>query len=208
LIKFLLKGLALFVHDIELVKIFSAAPLLATVPVACVRDIMIRKVPKNIVAQILVLGVVMRIVSAFLIPITPMDFVWSMIYPFVLLYVLMRGWKLSLIGGGDVKLWFAVAFLVPPTLPQQVVFTLGVLIFGGFLSCYYLWLRRGRKAAGGGPIFLRPALRQAWLLSRMHRVERRRALRGTGIPYAVAISLSALTTVILFPVIHLGWAGI
>jgi len=111
--------------------------------------------------------------------------------------VLFAVWVLGLMGGGDVKLWAATALLIPPQLQTELDFYLRVFLLGGLLGIIYLALwplvRRARKAGAGraiaaGAITPRPKT----LLGRIARAEAWRIGRRGPLPYACAISASAI----------------
>ena len=107
-------------------------------------------------------------------------------------YCWRRGW----IGGGDVKLLTACAFLVPPASVPELV--LGTAIAGGLLALLYLALARLPPGAAtlnpvGHPVG-HPAGRPAGMMQRIWRVERRRIRRGLSLPYACAIAAGAALT--------------
>jgi prepilin peptidase CpaA len=96
-------------------------------------------------------------------------------------------WRRNWIGGGDVKLLAACAFLVPPaSLPE---FMLSTAIAGGLLALFYLGLARLLPDSA-------PSSRanRASLIPRILRVERRRIRRGQSLPYCCAITAGVLLT--------------
>ncbi len=111
--------------------------------------------------------------------------------------VLFAIWVLGLMGGGDVKLWAATALLIPPHLQLELSFYLHVFLLGGLLGIIYLALwplvrrassRRLRHAPVPGVIASRPKT----LLRRIARAEAWRIGRRGPLPYACAISASAI----------------
>ena len=97
-------------------------------------------------------------------------------------------WAFGAIGGGDVKLWAATALLIPPFWSPALWFFLRVIMFGGLLAIVYLLLclvvRKPRASQAGG------------LLRRVARVEAWRISRRGPLPYAMAISGSAILTLL------------
>jgi Flp pilus assembly protein protease CpaA len=188
-----------------IVRIISAVPLLALACHISVYDMLRRKVLNRTVLQLFCMALPIHLVNCWILQVSLQDFLYSMAWPIALLFVLAEGWKRGLVGGGDAKLWPVVALLMPPTLTQQVISTLGIPLCGGLLSMFYLWLRRGRHTTSR---IIPPAPAGSGFWKRIIRVERRRVLRGIGVPYACAIVVAPLITVIAFPLSHLGWAGI
>ena len=93
-----------------------------------------------------------------------------------------RGW----LGGGDVKLLGATAFLLPPD--RVPGFILAVALAGGVLAAVYLLLERIVPAP-------RLRMRTSFLL-RVCAVECRRINRRSSLPYATAISAAAILTLV------------
>lgn len=91
--------------------------------------------------------------------------------------VWLRGW----LGGGDVKLFAAIATLVPPA--EVPVALAAAMLAGGPLALLYA------ATAGRVPV---PAGRPRSLLARALRAEAWRLSRGGPLPYAVAIAAGTL----------------
>jgi prepilin peptidase CpaA len=88
-------------------------------------------------------------------------------------------------GGGDVKLLIAIAFLLPPAdIPPALA---AIAIAGGVLALLFLALRPRLRHHR-----LRPAGRSASLVRRAWAAELWRIRRGGPLPYAVAISAGTL----------------
>lgn len=144
---------------------------------AAVHDVIARTIPDLIPAAILVAALVLNLMSgSVLLPLAAMAAVAAVM---LLLY-----W-LRLMGGGDVKLLVAIAFLLPPAdIPPAIA---AIAIAGGLLALMFLALRprlRRRRLA--------PAGRSAPLLRRAWAAELWRIRRGGPLPYAVAISAGTL----------------
>jgi prepilin peptidase CpaA len=103
-------------------------------------------------------------------------------------YCWRRGW----IGGGDVKLLTACAFLVPPASVPELI--LSTAIAGGLLALFYMAL--ARVTSGDGPRMTSAGAppRPAGLLPRVWRAERRRIRRGLSLPYSCAIAAGVALT--------------
>jgi prepilin peptidase CpaA len=97
-------------------------------------------------------------------------------------------WRLGWIGGGDVKLLAACAWLVSPALVPRLVLT--TAIAGGGLACVYLTLR---WLFGAARAQTHAALSRS-LVVRIWRVERRRIERRPTLPYGCAIAVGTLLT--------------
>ncbi len=125
--------------------------------------------------------------------------------------VLFAIWVLGLMGGGDVKLWAATALLIPPQLQPELDFYLRVFLLGGLLGLVYLALwpvaRRVRQSnaarilaartlAAGLPQNMPAAGRPKSLLRRIARAEVWRIGRRGPLPYACAISVSAIVALL------------
>ena len=97
-------------------------------------------------------------------------------------------WRRGWLGGGDVKLLAAAAFLLPPG--RVPGFVAAVALAGGVLALLYLALERllGRHAPDG------QAARRPARLRRILAIERRRIVRRSSLPYATAISVAAILT--------------
>jgi prepilin peptidase CpaA len=98
-------------------------------------------------------------------------------------------WRFGWLGGGDVKLLAACAWLVSPAqVPQLVLLT---AIAGGVLACLYLTLNRVMKYASRAQAC---ATRPQSLAARIWHVERWRIRRRAPLPYGCAIAVATLLT--------------
>jgi prepilin peptidase CpaA len=148
---------------------------------AAAHDFAVRTVPNWLPLSLFADGVLLRLLDhTLLIGL----FVTAITFAFLFAVWLLRG-----VGGGDVKLWAATVLLIPPSLQPQLSFLAGVLLLGGFLALLYLVLcfvvPRPRASRRGG------------FLVRILRTEAWRIGRRAPLPYAFAISASAL--LILLP---------
>jgi len=111
--------------------------------------------------------------------------------------ILFAVWLAGAIGGGDAKLWPAAAMLIPPYVQPEINFFLRVVLIGGLLAFIYLalWLvlpkRRGRPASRASGLGRRVLRAEAWRIGR----------RGP-LPYALAISGSAIISILPFSLTH------
>ncbi|MDE8348774.1 MAG: prepilin peptidase [Acidocella sp.] len=114
---------------------------------------------------------------------------------FVALFII---WFSGLMGGGDVKLWAATVLLIPPHWQVEMSFFLRVLLIGGALAVLYLalWLPVSRRRAQTANVPAIVRARAQSLLQRIARAEVWRISRRGPLPYAVAISGSAILTLL------------
>lgn len=190
----------------SLLRVLSAAPVIVLAGWAAFQDVLRRLIPNKVVFQILLIGVVLRVVSIFLLHLGIFQVLAAFLWPALLLFVLMIGWQAGLTGGGDIKLWAALAMLVPATFAQQADFTLGVLLCGGVLSMGYLVMRVRAQMGRSTP----PAPCGASLWCRVARIEMWRSRHNIGTPYGTAIAASAILTTVFAPMLHaslLSWAA-
>ena len=93
----------------------------------------------------------------------------------------LRGW----LGGGDAKLFAAVAVLLPP--PEVPIAIAAAMLAGGPLALVYA------AAANRVPV---PSRQRTTLLGRAARAEAWRLTRGGPLPYAVAIAVGTLAVLV------------
>jgi prepilin peptidase CpaA len=148
--------------------------------IASLNDIATRTIPDLAPLGLLVIGVALRLTDG-----------TAAAALFTSAAVLLLGalcWRFGWLGGGDVKLLAACAWLVSPALvPQLVLLT---ALAGGVLACFYLtlsWMSRVSRAA---PRSARPHS----LAGRIWRVERWRIRRRPALPYGCAIAVATLFT--------------
>jgi prepilin peptidase CpaA len=95
-------------------------------------------------------------------------------------------WRFGALGGGDVKLLAACAWLVPPALvPELLLLT---ALAGGVLACVYLALSRLARTPQTAP----SAGRTRSLVRRIWRAEWWRIRRRAALPYGCAIAVATL----------------
>jgi prepilin peptidase CpaA len=175
--------------DFDFVTYVFGILAIALLTYAALHDVAARTVPNWLPLCVLVLGCAARVADHTIIT--------ALIIAAVTFAVLFAIWVFGLMGGGDVKLWAATALLIPPQLQPELDFYLRVFLLGGLLGIIYLalwpvvrWARRAgasRVSASGGP-----ARRPAGLLRRVARAEAWRIGRRGPLPYACAISASAI----------------
>lgn len=154
-------------------------PSLALLLFAALHDVALRTVPNIVPALLILAGVLLRLASGNLLAGAA-----CMAAVFVATALCwQRGWM----GGGDVKLYAACALLVPPGLVMN--FILASALAGGALALLYLALRAVSPKRPNG-------LRPQTFLARLVRAESRRVRRGGPLPYASAIALGAICTLI------------
>ncbi len=165
--------------DVVLPAAISAAAV-CILAYAALHDLAVRTVPNCLCVGLFSLGVLLRLTEHSL-----LDGLLMSAGTFLILFII---WALGAIGGGDVKLWAATALLIPPLWTPALWFFLRVIMFGGLLAIVYLLLclvvRRPRASQAGG-LLRRLARAEAWRISR----------RGP-LPYALAISGSAILTLL------------
>jgi prepilin peptidase CpaA len=97
-------------------------------------------------------------------------------------------WRFGWLGGGDVKLLAACAWLMPPMMvPKLVLLT---ALTGGVLACVYLILSCVARASHTPVGVSRPRS----LAGRIGRVEWWRIRRRAAMPYGCAIAVATLLT--------------
>jgi prepilin peptidase CpaA len=160
----------------ELLCILAAALLVY----AALHDFAARTVPNWLPAALFCLGFALRLADHSLLT--------GLLICAITFAVLFAIWLLGAVGGGDVKLWAATALLIPPLLQPQLAFFLRVVILGGGLALLYLLLcfvvPKPRASRAGG------------LVKRVLRAEAWRIGRRAPLPYAFAISASAIVTLL------------
>ncbi len=147
---------------------------------AAMHDFAVRTVPNWLPLSVFAVGVLLRL--------TDHTLITGLIIAAITFLCLFALWLLRGVGGGDVKLWAATVLLIPPLLQPQLTFLAGVLLLGGFLALLYLLL-----------CFVIPkprASQQGGFLVRVLRAEAWRIGRRAPLPYAFAISASALLTLL------------
>jgi prepilin peptidase CpaA len=154
---------------------------------AALHDLAARTVPNWLPLCLAVIGVLMRLADHML-----RDGLIIAASTFAVLFVV---WVFGFMGGGDVKLWAATALLIPPHLMPELAFFERVFLLGGLLGLIYLalWplLRRARRrATSAGPA------RGKALAGRVLRAEAWRIARRGPLPYACAIAVSAIVTLL------------
>jgi Flp pilus assembly protein protease CpaA len=194
-------------HYVEELQIISAILLFILAGFGAFSDILHRLIPNKIVLQILGVGVVMRVLFFLALPhFGAVDMIASMLGPMVLLVFLYSfGWSTGVVGAGDVKLWVACCYIIPPTETQQIGYIFAVGILGGLLSAFYIALRyRSMKQR-----FFRPFVKGTPWPLRIIRIEKWRSARSRRcLPYGVAIAAGAIVTPIFIPLTLHGLMGL
>ncbi len=156
----------------SLLALLPAAGLLL---LAVQKDLCFRSVPNWISGAIVLLGTVLRFGDGTLAA--------AALAASLLFVCLAALWQLGILGGADVKLMAASGLLVPPaSVPGYCV---AVLMCGGVLSLCYLGLR----------VLPAPAFPAGRRRARLFRLERRRARRGDGLPYVLAVAAGAFISI-------------
>jgi prepilin peptidase CpaA len=152
----------------------------ALLGIASLKDIAVRTIPDAVSLGLLAIGVAIRVADG--------NELSALVASSAVFVVTALSWRCGWLGGGDVKLVTACAWLVPPSLVPTLVLTTAVV--GGVLACLYLslsWLARPTSR----PIC---SLRPQSLAGRIWRVERWRISRHAGLPYGCAIAVATLLT--------------
>jgi prepilin peptidase CpaA len=161
-----------------------SVPAAALLVYAALHDFAARTVPNWLPLAIFGLGVALRLDDHGLII--------GLLICAVTFAVLFGIWLLGAVGGGDVKLWAATALLIPPLLQPQVAFFTRVVLLGGGLALLYLLLCLVVPKPRAATV---PA-RQRNRFKRVLRAEAWRIGRRAPLPYAFAISASAIMTLL------------
>jgi prepilin peptidase CpaA len=150
--------------------------------IATLNDLAARTIPDRVSLGLAAIGVAARLADG--------NAAAAFVASAVVFVLAALCWRFGWLGGGDVKLLAACAWLAPPPLvPQLVLLT---AIIGGILACLYLalgWLIAQHTA----PV---PTGRPRALAARVWRVERWRIRRRASLPYGCAISVAALFTLL------------
>jgi prepilin peptidase CpaA len=154
--------------------VFSAGLLLG----ALLHDVAVRTIPNWIPAGLAIAGLVLRVQQG--------NAIAGIGIALLLLIVLGALWLRGFIGGGDMKLIPAVAFVLPPS--GVPAFVLSVAVAGGILALFYLALSFLVPRPGPG--------RRHGFLARMLKAEVWRMHRRGPLPYAVAVAVGALPSFI------------
>ncbi len=162
---------------------------LALLVYAALHDFAARTIPNWLPLCLLADGAAWRIADHSLLPAAAVAG-----FTFAVLFII---WVLGAIGGGDVKLWSATALLIPPRLQPELDFFLQVFVIGGLLALVYLglWLVLPKPRPA-------PLARARGLVKRALRAEAWRIGRRGPLPYAFAISASAIITLLPFSLTH------
>ena len=97
------------------------------------------------------------------VPIQVVHFTPSALAPLILLFgVLLSGWHIGAIGGGDVKLWAIWWLWTPPGLIWTgAMVSMGLWVFGGLFRRWVLRVPRGQKSPAAWVV----VLYGAWLIA-------------------------------------------
>jgi prepilin peptidase CpaA len=167
-------SIAVFLHP----AILALAAIM--LGVASLNDIAVRTIPDLASLGLVIIGTAARVADHDLLPALAVSS-----------SVLVLGtlcWRLGWLGGGDVKLLTACAWLVPPSLVPQLV--LVTAIAGGVLACLYLALSCVARALCRPT----PAAHPQSLVGRIGRTEWWRIRRRAALPYGCAIATATLLT--------------
>jgi prepilin peptidase CpaA len=137
---------------------------------AALHDIAVRTVPNCVGLALLPIGLILRLLSG--------DLLLGLGLAAAVFAVAFVLWLLGVMGGGDTKLFGAVALVAPPDrLPHLL---LAIALCGGVLALFYLIMSY---------VVTRPrAGRPRTIVARIAKAERWRLSRRGPLPYAVAIA--------------------
>jgi prepilin peptidase CpaA len=145
---------------------------------ACLKDIATRAIPNMAATGLAVIGIAARVADH------------SAVMAFASSALVFLGgalcWRFGWVGGGDVKLLAACAWLVPPPQVPHLIYL--TAIAGGVLACLYLALS---CVARGSPAPVSVARPHA-LVQRIARAEWWRIRRRASLPYGCAIAAATL----------------
>jgi prepilin peptidase CpaA len=167
---------------ILLLRPYLLVAAVALLIIASLGDIASRTIPDLAPVGLLVIGAALRLAD------------YSVASAFVAsMAILAAGalcWRFGWLGGGDVKLLAASAWLVAPTLVPRLILLTALL--GGALACLYLilgWLARAQPARSR-------MQRRLSLGLRILRAEWWRIRRRASLPYGCAITGATLLVLI------------
>ncbi len=161
-------------QQITLVYIIPTAAILLLLT-AAFHDIALRTIPNAVSTGLALIGIAFRMRDGGIVP--------SLLLAVVVFVTAVLCWQRGWMGGGDVKLIAATAFVVPP---QQVGnLLLLTALCGGVLGVFYLALSRLMRA--------QPSDQPRGALRRILRAERWRICRGAPLPYGLAIAFGGIT---------------
>jgi prepilin peptidase CpaA len=170
------------ISTVVLVHVAALGIAMALLGVASIHDVATRTIPDMAPLGLLLLGVVWRAADG--------D-VPAALGASVVVFVLgALCWRLGWIGGGDVKLLVACAWLVSPGLVPHLA--LATAVAGGGLATLYLSLQWVLLAAHAGA----HVRRSRSLAVRIWRVERWRIQHRPALPYGCAIAAGTIFTLI------------
>ena len=142
---------------------------------AAAQDVVARTIPHWAVAGIVATGVLLRFTDGGLAP--------SCLTAALIFAAASILWSAGWMGGGDAKLFGAVAIILPPA---SILSALSATAAAGAVLALPYLLLRGRL---GRPV---PGGRSLGVLVRSWRAERFRLHRGGPVPYGVAIAFGAV----------------
>lgn len=162
---------------------------------AALHDLAARTVPNWLPVCLLAIGVIARSADHSL---------WHGLVVALAAFIILFGiWFSGAMGGGDVKLWAATVLLIPPHWQPQLTFFLRVLLIGGALALLYLALwwpmsrfRRAVSHAAAPHAAAAKSFAPSGLFQRVLKAEIWRISRRGPLPYALAISASAILSLL------------
>lgn len=183
--------------SIEFLRIASAVPAIGITWYAAARDIATRKITNKTILLTIYIGLVLHIASAVVFHLSIWQDIAGLLWTVGFLFVLMIGWNFRLIGGGDVKLWAAMTLIIPLSVIQQQSLVLAVFVAGGIEAMIYQGIYMLGQAKSMR--FVSPAPKGSSIVKRIAKIELRRAVRRTSMPYGVAIAIGTTFTILVLP---------
>lgn len=167
---------------IDLLRLALLTSAMLCLGLASINDLATRTIPDRSAFALLLIGLVLRLIdgtASVALALSATVLAWAALC-----------WRFGWIGGGDVKLLAACAWMVPPPWVPDLL--LAIALAGGLLAGFYLVLHR-MTAARRLP---RPAGRRRSLAVRVLRAERWRLMRRPSLPYGCAIAAGTLITLV------------
>lgn len=149
---------------------------------ASINDLAARTIPDLSAFALLLIGLVLRLIdgtASVALALSATVFIFAALC-----------WRSGWVGGGDVKLLAACAWMVPPPWVPDLLLAIGLA--GGLIAVFYLILHRMTAACR----LPRPAGRRRSLAVRVLRAERWRLMRRPSLPYGCAIAAGTLITLV------------
>jgi len=166
------------VFSTPIMHLFLPAAATSLLMIAALKDIAVRSIPDFVSIGLIVIGFTARTASQ--------DATAALAASSIVFIVGALCWRQGWLGGGDVKLGAACAWLMAPALVPR--FMLLTALVGGALACLYLIIGWFAKRPHAPDMAARPRS----LVARVWRIEQWRISRQGSLPYGCAIAAAAL----------------